>query len=224
MTTFNFQISLNLQDPNAGDKLERREFTQDEALSYLTSFLGKDNPHDFSANIASFTIEGLEKPESKTSGLPMSEFYFSGFWEDLPIPKEWRNESWTNDACPSWSYNGWHIFVDHPDHTQSECRDFPEGRFSVQPLADYGSGGGKNLNTFEEVLEHIKAYAHFDEACDLANEIVDGGYPITQEALEEACVDKMQERFGSKWDENFVLFREAVETFISKNPLAGEIS
>ena len=37
------------------------------------------------------------------------------------IPEGWEDTSWHNDACPSWTVGGLHIFVDHDEPSKREC-------------------------------------------------------------------------------------------------------
>ena len=81
---------------------------------------------------------------------------FKGYWEDLTIPSDWKNSSWGNDACPSWTHNGYIIFVDHPDPKEREFQEWK--RFNVKLEDEYGYGDGFDFETddFEEVKKVIK--------------------------------------------------------------------
>lgn len=139
---------------------------------------------------------------------------FEGFWEDLDIPAEWDNVSYHNDACPSWEHNGWMIMVDHIDPKQSECRDEGDPRFYVFKACHYSDShekeGSEEFHDFDAVLKKVAVYAHSEEAIDFANEIIDGGYPITVEALKEACMEKMGAFFGTKFDKDHKRFNQEV--------------
>jgi len=61
--------------------------------------------------------------------------FFKECIEDLSIPNEWVNESHGNDACPSFSFNGWQIFINHKDPKQ---REVYQARFFVFKADEYG--------------------------------------------------------------------------------------
>lgn len=77
------------------------------------------------------------------------------------IPNTWEDVSWGNDACPSYSYNGWQIFIDHAD---PDKRELEVPRFGVIVEANYGNQ--LNLDTpefnsddFQKVLEYVSTPA-----------------------------------------------------------------
>ena len=77
------------------------------------------------------------------------------------IPNTWKDVSWGNDVCPSYSYNGWQIFIDHPD---PDKRELEVPRFGVIVEANYGNQ--LNLDTpqlnsddFQEVLKYVSTPA-----------------------------------------------------------------
>ena len=35
--------------------------------------------------------------------------------EDITIPEEWEDVSYSNDEAPSWTYNGYQIHINHRD-------------------------------------------------------------------------------------------------------------
>jgi len=81
--------------------------------------------------------------------------YFKGYWEDVNIPETWANVSWHNDTCPSWSVNGYQVFVDHPVADQRELHPCP--RFYIIREEEYGEGGwNRNTDDWDEVLKHVR--------------------------------------------------------------------
>jgi len=76
--------------------------------------------------------------------------------DDLPIPAEWENVSYVNDACPSFAFEGYQIFHDHPNPQEREEPEWE--RFRVIIESQYGNCDCWGLATddFNEVLEAIK--------------------------------------------------------------------
>tara|TARA_R100001463_G_scaffold119420_2_gene175266 strand:+ start:92 stop:388 length:297 start_codon:yes stop_codon:yes gene_type:complete len=74
--------------------------------------------------------------------------FFNECVADLEMPEGWEDISYGNDACPSWSVNGWQIFIDHPDPKQRETGP-DEIRFTVQLEENYGDGQLPDLQTNE---------------------------------------------------------------------------
>ena len=88
------------------------------------------------------------------------------------IPKTWVYEGFANDACPSYSFNGWQIFIDHPDPDKRALK--PMERFGVIVFENYGNGLGIetpefNTDDFQKVLEYVSKPApkyKQDENCN----------------------------------------------------------
>ena len=53
-------------------------------------------------------------------------------YKDLNIPKEWENTSSPNDACPSFIYKDYQIFIDDINVNERENQDWK--RFSIFDL------------------------------------------------------------------------------------------
>ena len=53
-------------------------------------------------------------------------------YQDLNIPKEWENSSSPNDACPSFIYKDYQIFIDDINVNERENQDWK--RFSIFDL------------------------------------------------------------------------------------------
>ena len=92
----------------------------------------------------------------------MREEYYS----DLEIPSTWKNVSHGNDACPSFSINGYQVFIDHPDKTQREEADWY--RFRVQHECEYGyhSIWGLDTDSFSKVCVAVSASYWWKDFCD----------------------------------------------------------
>tara|TARA_R110000751_G_scaffold124841_1_gene226321 strand:- start:15 stop:458 length:444 start_codon:yes stop_codon:yes gene_type:complete len=83
--------------------------------------------------------------------------FFTSCVADLEKPEGWTNLSWHNDACPSWGFNGYQIFIDHADANKRELG--PEiKRFHVMKEADYGEGYARSFdtNSWDEVLKIVE--------------------------------------------------------------------
>lgn len=75
------------------------------------------------------------------------------------IPNTWKDVSWGNDVCPSYSYNGWQIFIDHADPNK---RELEVPRFGVIVEAEHGKHPRTlelNSDDFQEVLEYVSTPA-----------------------------------------------------------------
>tara|TARA_R100001082_G_scaffold74178_1_gene42801 strand:+ start:180 stop:470 length:291 start_codon:yes stop_codon:yes gene_type:complete len=74
---------------------------------------------------------------------------------DLTMPEGWEDVSYGNDACPSWAFNGFQVFIEHANPKEREVPEW--SRFWIIREADYGIGGtwSAEANTFDEVLKVI---------------------------------------------------------------------
>tara|TARA_R100000664_G_C2680434_1_gene88663 strand:- start:237 stop:575 length:339 start_codon:yes stop_codon:yes gene_type:complete len=84
--------------------------------------------------------------------------FFKECVEDIKIPTSWENESYLGgDLCPSYSYNGYQIWIAHRDKSRNEWPCNHE-RFAITILEEYGMGDAwrLNLDSFEEVLKEIE--------------------------------------------------------------------
>ena len=84
--------------------------------------------------------------------------FFKECVEDIEIPTSWENESYLGgDAIPSYSYNGYQIWIAHRDKSRNEWPCNHE-RFAITILEEYGMGDAwrLNLDSFEEVLKEIE--------------------------------------------------------------------
>ena len=59
------------------------------------------------------------------------EYYFDACIEDITIPEEWEDVSYGNDACPSWLYNGYQIFIHHRDIEKRESPELNSFRYYI---------------------------------------------------------------------------------------------
>ena len=51
----------------------------------------------------------------------MTTDFFDECTTDITMPQGWKDISYKNDACPSWSFNGYQVFIHHPDPNEREC-------------------------------------------------------------------------------------------------------
>ena len=86
----------------------------------------------------------------------MDNLTWDQYANDLPIPDGWKDVSYGNDACPSFAFEGYQIFHDHPNPDEREIPEWE--RFRVIIESQYGEHDGWALATddFNEVLEAIK--------------------------------------------------------------------
>jgi hypothetical protein len=92
-------------------------------------------------------------------------------WEDyyryLDIPDEWENVSYGNDELPSFSHNGYQIWINHPTLEgrqqaylgigYKDLSEFEDWRFSATYERDYGNGIEFSFQTmyFNEVIDFV---------------------------------------------------------------------
>ena len=82
--------------------------------------------------------------------------YFQDCLKDFSKPKNWENLSYHHDVCPSFGYNGYQIFIDHPNPKERELGE-DSTRFHVIVALDYGDYQWSfDTNNFEEVLKEIE--------------------------------------------------------------------
>ena len=86
----------------------------------------------------------------------MTTDFFDECTADLTMPKNFRDTTYKNDACPSWGFNVFQIFIDHPDPNERELG--PEKpRFCIMLEKDYGDTHtwSYECETWEEVLKTV---------------------------------------------------------------------
>ena len=84
------------------------------------------------------------------------ENYFQDCVKDFSKPNGWENLSYYNDSCPSFGYNGYQIFVDHPDPKERELGE-DSTRFHITIALDYGDPKWVYYtDNFDEVLKEIE--------------------------------------------------------------------
>jgi hypothetical protein len=75
--------------------------------------------------------------------------------EDLDIPKEWEDVSYNNDACPSYSYNGFQIWIAEKDNKLRELGK-DSHRFHITHYNYYGDGYiSKPFEDFNQVKNYV---------------------------------------------------------------------
>tara|TARA_R110000824_G_C14713463_1_gene624164 strand:+ start:154 stop:483 length:330 start_codon:yes stop_codon:yes gene_type:complete len=82
--------------------------------------------------------------------------YFAECLKDFVQPENWANISYGNDACPSFEYNGYQIFVDHPDPKEREVGE-DSNRYAVIISLEYGDTGWMFCtDNFADVLKEVE--------------------------------------------------------------------
>tara|TARA_R100001015_G_C4572555_1_gene130392 strand:+ start:59 stop:403 length:345 start_codon:yes stop_codon:yes gene_type:complete len=83
--------------------------------------------------------------------------FFDECTVDITMPEGWKDISYGNDACPSWSFNGYQVFIDHPDPNERELGS-ETSRFYVILEKEYGTHQTwfHDCDTWDEVLDTIK--------------------------------------------------------------------
>ena len=139
--------------------------------------------------------------------------FFQGFVDDLNIPDEWVDVSYHNDTCPSWTFNGYQIFIDSLDKEMSEHPNDP--RFRIIYSALYGEHNNlvKSAEKFRDVLQFLKEN-NANDLNQLTNELNEW---LSKEGLpEKSCALELQ-MFGDisqeqrLWLESFSLRWEEAE-------------
>jgi len=66
--------------------------------------------------------------------------YFDDCVADIvgEIPPEWECTNYHNDACPSYQFNGWHIWVTHHKKAKRDLEFADYSRFCVVPINEFG--------------------------------------------------------------------------------------
>ena len=146
--------------------------------------------------------------------------YFKECLEDLEIPKDWVDCSYTNDTCPSFSFDRYQIFIEHRDPKRWEV----EGkRFRVILEFQYGqSDYFFDCDTMQEVLENIDSHKN-EEVVKLVetedNKLgfdFGGCYWIT-DPLSSTCG-----RFEVNPQREYGLTKKQVKQLIKHNKLEGK--
>ena len=53
----------------------------------------------------------LKVQDDKWVGYSMLDGWDENY-SDLALPNQWVNSSWKNDACPSFAFKGWQVWID----------------------------------------------------------------------------------------------------------------
>mgnify|MGYP003134584984 CR=1 FL=1 len=98
--------------------------------------------------------------------------FFTQCVADLKKPDGWENTSYGNDVCPSWSVNGWQIFIDHPKPEHRELGADVK-RFSITVQSEYGEGEPPVLETddWENVLAFVAVAKREDSKRDIPKDV-----------------------------------------------------
>ena len=86
--------------------------------------------------------------------------WFEEYTKDLTIPKEWEEQSYKNDVCPSWVYKDYRIFINHYDKNKRTDETAKDPRFTVCLDEDYINCSGMwfyvQVDNLNEVIKLIK--------------------------------------------------------------------
>ena len=101
--------------------------------------------------------------KNKKTNLTWEEYY-----QDLPIPTEWQNVSYSNDEFPSFEFNGYHIWINSPllrerkenylGFGHEDLSKFEDWKYAVTLVDEYGDGEKSEeliTSDFNEVLEYV---------------------------------------------------------------------
>ena len=74
---------------------------------------------------------------------------------DINIPNQWTDVSWHNDACPSYRFNGFQIWIAEKDKKLRELGEDSD-RFYVSHYNYYGAMyTTRSFNNFNEVINYV---------------------------------------------------------------------
>ena len=100
----------------------------------------------------------LEVQDNKWKSCSMLEGWEQTF-ADIDMPDQWINSSWHNDACPSFAFKGWQIWIDEKNLKDREAvsqgfLDSP--RFTIMEVNNYShSKTCEQLENFQDVLDFV---------------------------------------------------------------------
>ena len=94
--------------------------------------------------------------------------YWSEYYKDLPIPNDWENISYGNDELPSFSCNGYTIWINSPilEERQEnylaigfeDLSDYKDWIFAITYTRDYGEVSREDefkTNDFNKVVDYV---------------------------------------------------------------------
>ena len=74
---------------------------------------------------------------------------------DLEIPDKWQNVSYSNDACPSYRYHGFQIWIAEKNKKLREIGEDSD-RFHITHYNYYGDVyTNKPFNDFNQVINYV---------------------------------------------------------------------
>ena len=129
--------------------------------------------------------------------------HFEKCVEDLEIPENWEDLSYNNDACPSFGYKGFQIFVNHKDPKQRD--GYEEGydigqRFYITRAIGYEPylSFEKQADTLEETIKilddvnpvhelarHVMDKLEMGEKLSLEEWVYENGQALHKDDLQE---------------------------------------
>lgn len=74
---------------------------------------------------------------------------------DLDVPNKWEDVSYNNDACPSYRYNGFQIWIAEKDKKLREIGEDSD-RFYITHYNYYGDMyTNRSFNDFNQVINYV---------------------------------------------------------------------
>ena len=121
--------------------------------------------------------------------------------EDLEIPKNWKDLSYHNDACPSFEYKGFQIFINHKDPKKREYIGIGyEKRFYItraigyEPYLSFEKQADTleetikildDVNTYHELARHVMDKLEMGEKLSLEEWVYENGQALHKDDLQE---------------------------------------
>ena len=102
----------------------------------------------------------LKVQDDKWVGYSMLDGWDENY-SDLALPNQWVNSSWKNDACPSFAFKGWQIWIDAEilKDRESVAQGFSgveNSRFTIMEVNNYShSKTCEQLENFQDVLDFV---------------------------------------------------------------------
>jgi len=82
--------------------------------------------------------------------------FFKDCLADVTVPQGWTYSGWHNDACPSYTFGKYQIFIDHADPKQRELGEDSQ-RFHIILEEEYGDC---SFNKSFDDLAAVVAFLH----------------------------------------------------------------
>ena len=102
--------------------------------------------------------------------------------EDITIPEEWEDVSYSNDEAPSWTHNGYQIHINHRDFIERTDTfryyiSVDDGKHELATSIHELAGWGKCFDDLGQVLNFIKT--PFIRRAKFVKSLQTGSYKIS---------------------------------------------